>query len=65
MISDVPKPNLIFSIGCRNEAMASYHKYECRIASLLVRTQLHRLPLVMASLRGITQKSVAFFKVIY
>jgi len=50
------------SIGCRNEALASYHKYECRIASLLVRTQLHRLPLVMASLRGITQKSVAFFK---
>ena len=54
---------LFFSIRCRNEGLASYHKYECRIASTLERTQLHRLPLVMASLRGITQKSVAFFKV--
>ena len=42
--------------------MSSYHKYECRIASALETTQLSRLPLVMASLRGITQKSVAFFR---
>lgn len=41
--------------------MSTYHKYECRIAPSLERTQLHRLPLVMASLRAITQKSVEFF----
>lgn len=41
--------------------MRSHHKYECRIASALERTQLHRLPLVMASLRAITQKPASFF----
>jgi hypothetical protein len=49
------------SIKCRNAAHKSYHKYECRIASALERTQLHRLPLVMASLRAIAQKPVQFF----
>ena len=50
------------SIRCRNTALSTYHKYECRIASALERTQLHRLPLVMASLRGITQKPMEHFQ---
>ena len=49
------------SIKCRNEALNSHHKFECRIASSLERTQLNKLPLVMASIRAITQRPVEYF----
>ena len=50
-----------YSIKCRNEALNSHHRYECRIALALERTQLNKLPLVMASMRAITQKPVQYF----
>ena len=46
---------------CRNAALSSHHKWECKLSLFLERTQLDRLPLIMMAFRAITQKPVSFF----
>ena len=51
----------VFSVECRNAALSSHHKWECKLSLFLERTQLDRLPLIMMAFRAITQKPANFF----
>ena len=51
----------VFSVECRNAALSSHHKWECKLSLFLERTQLDRLPLIMMAFRAITQKPATFF----
>ena len=52
---------LCYSLECRNAALSSHHKWECKLSLFLERTQLDRLPLIMMAFRAITQKPLSFF----
>ena len=50
-----------YSIKCRDDALASYHRFECRLSPLFERIRINRLPLIMAVLRAFTQRPIQYF----
>lgn len=57
----VPPTGTNCSIRCRNLALNSHHRYECKLSNFLEESQLNRLPLVMIAFRAVTQKDLTFF----
>ena len=46
---------------CRDEAMGSHHRYECKLSLFFEETQLNRLPLAMMAFRAVTQRPLEEF----
>ena len=49
------------SLACRQMALASFHKYECRLTHVFEQTGIKDLPLLLLSLRTITQQPLEYF----
>jgi len=49
------------SLACRTSALATFHKWECKLNHVFQHTGIKDLPLLLLGFRAVTQKPVEFF----
>lgn len=49
------------SLACRRHALATFHKYECRLTHVFNQTGISNLPLLLMAFRAVSQRSLEQF----